>query len=490
MTKKKFKVNFDTIGDYNLLKRLGVGGNGVVYLVESKKDNKQYAMKILMKFAHDVSYGRFKNEIQALTDTAHIENIVDIIDFNLPDQPTEDNTPFYIMPLAKPYEDYIKDKSHEVLFKDFIKISQALTKLHSLDLTHRDIKPNNILVIDTEPQLSDFGLVKFPKKSTLSGRNEVIGPMWTIAPEMQRESSTAEFKATDVYSLAKTLWIMVTRVEKGFEGQYIANSVISIDKFVEVKVNQMTNAGDWHYFSIRLLDDLLSEATNNDPKQRPTAQEFHDVLELWLKLNDDFDLRNYYEWNQILDGLFPFGVPETSTWSGKPAIFQILKNLTSYDNLNYCFLPGHGGESMTDIEFDEQSGYFIMNNTNLFKTKQLIFRTLAESEWSYFRIVLEELEPTIDITTTPEEKEFNRTMLGMNNDIMEDTFEYNTVEMDRYFRGSFIIIQRTSPINSLRGSHKGYFMDGHTGSHDKLSYEDYHEGISIQFDSRSKKVQK
>ncbi|KQS32465.1 hypothetical protein ASG14_16400 [Pedobacter sp. Leaf194] len=86
------------------------------------------------------------------------------------------------------------------------------------------------MYVKGEPVLSDFGLMSFPDKSARSGDNEKIGPQWTIAPEMKRTSSTAEFKKSDIYSLANSLWILITGSKFGFEGQYVPNSNISVRK--------------------------------------------------------------------------------------------------------------------------------------------------------------------------------------------------------------------------------------------------------------------
>src|SRR5665213_1654102 len=341
MKTTKQPMTLTQIGKWQIRHRLGKGGNGVVYLVTDGVN--LFALKTLIRFATTIDYLRFKDEITALDKLSSIKGIMDLVEYYLPESPTFDNLPYYVMLVAESFEKHLNGETHKVLFKRYLMIVKAVSELHQLGFTHRDIKPSNILLIGDQPLLSDFGLVSFPKKSSLSGRNENIGAKWTIAPEMKRTSTTADFKKADVYSLAKTLWILITGNQKGFEGQYIPKSSISVDRYVDVKINAMTNADTWHYFSIVLLERLLVQATSNDPKIRPTAEEFYDMLALWLKLNTDFFARNAHDWKEALDVLFPYGIPHQCEWDTLPEIIKVLKVQTEFDNLNYCFLPGRGG---------------------------------------------------------------------------------------------------------------------------------------------------
>lgn len=71
--------------------------------------------------------------------------------------------------------------------------------------------------------LADFGLVDDPDKADITSTGEQIGAKRTIAPEMKWSSQRADGKPADVYSLAKTLWILLTGRRDSFEGQYDYN---------------------------------------------------------------------------------------------------------------------------------------------------------------------------------------------------------------------------------------------------------------------------
>jgi serine/threonine-protein kinase len=268
------------------IKQIGKGGNGTVYKVRKKKSTLEYAKKVLNNNSNPKMYQRFRDEITILEKLKDKKGIIDILEYNLPENPSDIDRAYYIMPLAKTIWTFIENKSHGFIFENFIEICKALKTLHDQDITHRDIKPDNLLVVNSLPVLSDFGLVDFPNKKHISAENEKIGPRWTIAPEMERISSVAEFKKADIYSLAKTLWILITGKKWCFEGQYIQNSSISLDKHVDLYVNKSHLLGEWHYFSIVLLENLLIDSTSNDPEKRPNIDQFIERLEKWLINNE------------------------------------------------------------------------------------------------------------------------------------------------------------------------------------------------------------
>ncbi|WPU99061.1 protein kinase [Mucilaginibacter sp. cycad4] len=469
------------IGSYRTIKTLGKGGNGIVYEVALGKD--RFALKTLKDFSRTSSYARFSDEIAALKQLGPIPGVVTLLDAYIPENPRKQDLPYYTMPIGIPFEKKLAGKDDEHLFKAFLKIAKAVADLHEKGFTHRDIKPNNMMFIGEDPVITDFGLVSFPDKTPRSGNNEKIGPAWTIAPEMQRTSSTAEFKKADVYSMAKTLWILITRKPFGFEGQYIPKSNISLENFVELMINKMTNAGQFYYHSTVILDLLLKESTDNDPAKRPTAQEFHDLLELWLSSNDNFKVRNPFEWEDALNAIFPHGIPIHCEWTDPWQILKVLEVLTNYDNLNHFFFPTGGGDDMESIQYNEVSEIFILNGDDLIKIEKLIFKSLGNAEWSYFRIVIAETEPYTKKHEDGEEEyiaDHNFQFAGLLYDEEgEINREVEGVQVRRFLKGSFIVVQKTSGINKLRGYYKGEFMDGYTKFHDKFSYDEYHEALGL-----------
>ena len=91
-----------------------------------------------------------------------------------------------------------------------IEIGRTLEFLHAKDISHRDIKPDNIFFLDGGYVLGDFGLVHYPGCISCTQTESHLGAWSTMAPEMRRNPKTSDGKKADVYSLAKTLWILIT----------------------------------------------------------------------------------------------------------------------------------------------------------------------------------------------------------------------------------------------------------------------------------------
>lgn len=89
---------------------------------------------------------------------------------------------------------------------------------------------------------------------------------------MKRNPKNADGKKADVFSLAKTTWMLLTGNELGFDGVYNfldkSHSLRFMDKFKNVHLVE--------------LEELLTEATNNNPNLRPDIELFKKQLEVWL----------------------------------------------------------------------------------------------------------------------------------------------------------------------------------------------------------------
>ena len=227
------------IGKYNVIKKLGSGSFGSVYLAEDPKLQMQVAIKVFkikdialmsqVTSATDdpeqVIKQRFINEARTLRKLSANPYIVEMYEFD----ELNDGTPYYVMPfISRTLVDEIgKDAFNQGMLNDLpkahfprriptplainylIQLTQALCAVHEHGLVHRDIKPENILINDeNQLQLSDFGIAKIPLNEH-SQTGFGMGSKNYLSPEQQE--SAKHVKATsDIYSLGVIAYRMLT----------------------------------------------------------------------------------------------------------------------------------------------------------------------------------------------------------------------------------------------------------------------------------------
>ena len=201
---------------------LGEGGQGQVCLVTNKHEpsGKKYAMKKLKKVNCQKARSRFYREVEAIREIEH-RAIVRIIDHSL----TDDDFQFYVMEYfegARTLSKIIHSQTNPyhgdvrlclALFEEIVSAIQACERL-STPIIHRDISPNNVLVLtDGSIRLIDFGICQIEGGETISLTGEGFGTRNYAAPECESGSNSNIDHRTDVYSAAKVLWSAITSKE-------------------------------------------------------------------------------------------------------------------------------------------------------------------------------------------------------------------------------------------------------------------------------------
>ncbi len=203
----------DNIGPYHLIKEIGSGGMGVVYL--AIRNDPQFfqtvAIKILRReFGASMLASRFLRERQILATLSH-PNIARVLDGGS----TPDGTPYLVMEFisGKPITAYAAEKnlSIEQRIRLFQKVCEAVQHAHRNLVIHRDLKPGNVMVADNgEPKLLDFGIAKLMGPELLPMELPPTETQWRLmtpdyaSPEQLRGESLTT--ATDVYSLGVLLY--------------------------------------------------------------------------------------------------------------------------------------------------------------------------------------------------------------------------------------------------------------------------------------------
>jgi len=432
------------IDNYKIIKTLGRGGNGKVYLCE--KEGKEFAVKTLNRL-NNLTLSRFKNEISLLKAEKDNKGILPILDDNLNE---ENGELFYVMPVAKDLSD-IEDVKQIIDYT--LQLIDTLHKLHKKNIFHRDIKPSNIYIYNERCVLSDFGLVKFPKSNKITQSNKKLGPFATIAPEMRRNPNISDCEKADIYSLAKTLWILLSKKSLGFDGIYDRkDSKITLDnlKNLEFKV---------------ILHETLERGTNSEPSERLSLLEFEINLKSYLKGLDDFYYKCNLEWNDISKTLFSKYTPDEATWVHTTEICDILNIISKYENINHCFLPAGGGLDISFAVTNRNYVDFIELNLSgipyLIKPKYLKYASINKNpHYTFFWVELEKLEP-ISIKYKRSKSEdlyelFNKDSISLISECELNDEEYYELKKEnkiriviRIIEGNLLITSKSSLWNNI-----------------------------------------
>lgn len=480
--KREFKGKEKYV-NWTLLSRINSGGNGEVWVCRNDKGEKR-AIKLLRK-NHSTAYQRFIDEITTILENQDIDGVVKIEDHFLP-QDFVKEVPFYVMPLGNDFMTKMKNQNFEERVDSIILITNCLNKLHQRGIVHRDIKPSNLLFIDDYPYLIDFGLVDFPDKEDITKSREKIGPRWTMAPEINRPSGEEiNYFKTDIYSLAKTLWMVLAESELGFEGQYNIDTILELRRKYPQEYTTT-------------IDNLLRTSTDNDPSKRPSCLKFLSELNKWKALNDDFHLRNNEQWAEVLNKLFPISIPKRAIWDDIDEIINILQLLGATKNLNHLFFPKSGGLDLESARRSIEEGCIELDFRSIYivKPKRLIFESFGtEMSWNYFRLETGGLEPS-GVYSKEQLKDRIREEVSElrpgqydEYEIAEDRSYYREMGYDvppetrhvtRYFEGAFVIFNKRS--------HYTLHNPTYDGRHNKMSTEEFRKYIqnSINYSLRKK----
>lgn len=195
------------IGKYEIIRKLGSGQFGTVYLAEDPKDpsHEQVAIKVFQNADKDIDMNGFIKEASALLRISQPKishpNIVKVLAFHYDD--TE--VPYLVMTYFPDgdLKKYLHGKhplSLENIIKYIEQIADALQYAHDNNIIHRDVKPKNMLHgTNGEILLSDFGIATHTGTNGVQTSKNVIGTLAYMAPEQFDGKAT---KASDQYSLA------------------------------------------------------------------------------------------------------------------------------------------------------------------------------------------------------------------------------------------------------------------------------------------------
>lgn len=196
-------------GRYEIQEIVGVGGMSVVYKAYDNVDDRIVAVKILKEefLTNDEFVRRFKNESKAIALLSH-PNIVKVYDVSFGEK-----LQYIVMEYVDgiTLKEYIQ-KQNAITWNDALffttQILRALQHAHDKGIVHRDIKPQNIILLSNgNIKVADFGIARFSRSETRTLTDTAIGSVHYISPEQAKGEFTDE--RADIYSVGVVLYEML-----------------------------------------------------------------------------------------------------------------------------------------------------------------------------------------------------------------------------------------------------------------------------------------
>ena len=260
-------------GRYEIQEVIGVGGMAVVYKAYDTIDDRIVAVKILKEeyLANEEFRRKFKNESKAIAILNH-PNIVKVYDVSFGER-----IQYIVMEHVDgiTLKEYINEQGI-IRWKEAVhfemQILKALQHAHDKGIIHRDIKPQNIILLqDGSIKVTDFGIARFARSETKTMTNSAIGSVHYISPEQAKGDYTDE--RADLYSAGVVLYEMITGKVPFNADSAVSIAIMQLQK--EAEAPRSINA------SIPLgIEQITMHAMQKNPRER-----YQSAAEMLMDLN-------------------------------------------------------------------------------------------------------------------------------------------------------------------------------------------------------------
>ncbi|CEO33249.1 protein kinase domain-containing protein [Paraclostridium sordellii] len=315
---------------FKLGKRIGKGGNGEVYEVDilNCKSSGTYVVKFLSinrwrGKKRELRYNRFFKEIHTVVELQEdTTGIMKILDYYCPDKIQENDSVWYLMERAESFKDFSSRNKLDLKAKlsYLIDLSNILCDLHYRRYSHRDIKLDNLLIINGRLMLSDFGLIWNTEDFKITMEGERLGPFFVGPPELEsRDPKMVDFRPSDVYLFSKVVWETVKEDYFGFRGEYIRSNK-------QFYLNPL----DYGVSTFEPIHQLLEQSTKPNISERIDIHRCRELLneQLFIINNDDQDKDKelQYRFCELQKEILNKHTPDKRIYSNGEAIYDILKS--------------------------------------------------------------------------------------------------------------------------------------------------------------------
>ena len=280
---------------YEIIKTIGEGGMANVYLANDTILDRKVAIKVLRgDLSNDEKFiRRFQREALSVSNLSH-PNIVEVYDVG------EEDGQYYIV------MEYIEGKTLKQLLQKretltlpevidiMLQLTDGLAHAHESYIIHRDIKPQNIMILDNGlVKITDFGIAMALNATQLTQTNSVMGSVHYLPPE-QANGKSATVKS-DIYSLGILMYELITG-SVPFKGD---NAVEIALKHMKEKIPSIRKQNPTIPQSV---ENIVIKATAKNPRNRyDSVKEMHDDLEVCMEKENAKKVTFEYPENDIDD---------------------------------------------------------------------------------------------------------------------------------------------------------------------------------------------
>jgi len=283
-------------GRYEMRELIGVGGMAYVYKAYDAVDDRTVAVKILREefLSNEEFTRRFRNESKAIAILNH-PNIVKVLDVGFGERLQYIVMEYIDGITLKEYLDQRKDIRWKEAVHFAVQILRALQHAHDKGIVHRDIKPQNIMLLsDGTIKVTDFGIARLSRnelRATTEGE-KAIGSVHYISPEQARGEITDE--KADIYSVGVMLYEMLT-----------GRLPFEADNAVSVAIMQMQSEPAMPHTLNEEIPEGLEQITMK-AMQKDTAKRYQSAAELLSDIDE-------FKRNPSIKFAYTYFVDETPT---------------------------------------------------------------------------------------------------------------------------------------------------------------------------------
>lgn len=292
-------------GKYEITELIGVGGMAEVYKGIDVIDNKTVAIKILKKeyVENEEFLRRFRNESKAIAVLSH-PNIIKIYDVGF-----SEKEQYIVMEYIDgiTLKEYIEEEK-VLTWKDtvhfVIQILRALQHAHDKGIVHRDIKPQNIMMLsDGTIKVMDFGIAKFAREEGKTATDQAIGSVHYISPE--QASGNVTDAMSDIYSVGAMMYEMLSGKKPFDSDNPVAIAVMHMHDIPERPRAVNPDIPDG-------LEEIVLKAMEKAPEDRyqTTAEMISDIEK--FKSNPSIRFGYYQEEEDSSENTINFSAPTSS----------------------------------------------------------------------------------------------------------------------------------------------------------------------------------